>query len=110
MDAGHGCLVVRVRSLCGRKAARLLLRNLCEPWWVRMAASTCETIGHILRMGVECVTAGADRRGLAAAGRKSATERTSRQLGQYFNIDIETGQIFNIGIEYSIFNLSIEFD
>ena len=53
-------------------------------------------------MGVECVTAGADRRGLAAAGRKSATERTSRQLGQYFNIAIETGQIFNIGIEYSI--------
>ena len=51
-------------------------------------------------MGVECVTAGADRRGLAAAGRKSATERTSRQMGQYFNIDIETGQIFNIGIEF----------
>ena len=63
-----------------------------------------------MAMGVECVTAGADRRGLAAAGRKSATERTSRQLGQYFNIDIETGQIFNIGIEYSIFNIGIEFD
>ena len=72
-----------------------------------MAASTCKTIGHILRKGVECVTAGADRRGLAAAGRKSATERTSRQLGQYFNIDIETGQIFNIGIEYSILVLNL---
>ena len=31
--------MVHVRSLCGHKAARLLLRNLCEPWWVRMAAS-----------------------------------------------------------------------
>ena len=60
-----------------------------------------------MAMGVECVTAGADRRGLAAAGRKSATERTSRQLGQYFNIDIETGQIFNIGIEDSILVLNL---
>ena len=54
-------------------------------------------------MGVECVTAGADRRGLAAAGRKSATERTSRQLGQYFNIDIEKP------VKYSILVLNIQY-
>ena len=40
-------------------------------------------------MGVECVTAGADRRGVAAANRRSPTERTSQSSGPIFKIDIE---------------------